>query len=362
MLDQAPSSEELRAYAHLLNIEPDVSSSDDIDVELDRLDYHGITLLALQAGNLPSALSAPVAARKIMMVANEALKRNALTDLAKALVGRDITPILFKGTALAYTVYPEPWLRPRTDTDILIDPDELDSLIELLEELGYEKLFAISGDYVSYQATYSRAVSNKVALNLDLHWRINNRQVLASAFDHAELLQRAQSLSEPLAGFRCPSNVDNLLIASLHRLGHHHREERLTWLYDIHLLAAKLKPQDWQELTERASKKQLTAVTLNALETIQKLFHTEIPQTVIERLQTPANQAEPSAIFLQRDLPEWRLFFYELRALPSWSAKFKWILENVFPNTDYTRQRMGTSNLLLAYTRRFWGGLKRLIR
>ena len=46
-----------------------------------------------------------------------------------ALDGAGVPMLITKGTALAYTTYPQPWLRPRTDTDILVRPDDVDGLV-----------------------------------------------------------------------------------------------------------------------------------------------------------------------------------------------------------------------------------------
>lgn len=356
-----PSDQELQQFAAL--IAENRSATPEINLSgqdyLDRLDYHGITVLAEQTNRLPAELSSQIRQRKAMMVANDTLKQNALIELFKAFqAARLFNCVLFKGSALAYSVYPQPWLRPRSDSDCLIDHTDYDAFSKVLESLGYLKLFAIEGKYVSYQSTFTKALAGKSVMNIDLHWRINNRQSLAKAYTAQELLIDGQKLSSLSPEITIPCAVDSLLIASLHRLGHHQSEERLTWLYDIHLLAKNLAEGEWQSLLNKATRKQLCAITLDALQSCEQLFGTYTPNEVKRRLARP--HSEPSRFFLQRDLPEWRYFMHDLKALDGVPAKFGLLKENVFPNPDYIRQQMNTRSAALGYLKRFVRGLKRV--
>src|SRR4051812_26187372 len=50
----------------------------------------------------------------------ELLRRQEILAVFDALAAEQIVPVLLKGTALAYTVYPTPGCRPRSDTDLMI--------------------------------------------------------------------------------------------------------------------------------------------------------------------------------------------------------------------------------------------------
>lgn len=329
------------------------------EINLQQLDYHGIALLALQHSDLPFDLRAQLKARQAMLVANEALKREALRELSAACSAAQQSPILFKGTALAYQQYPQPWLRPRTDVDLFIDPQVKPQLETLLQDIDFEKLFAIEGDFVSYQSTYAKALTDKVALNLDLHWRISNRQILASCFSYEELFTSAEEI--PALGLSAPSRVHQLLIACLHRLGHHNKEERLAWLYDIHLLTRQLPANEWRAVAQLAERKGIACLTLDALSLCTALFATEVPEHITAALQTAADKGEAAAIFLQRELPEWRVFSHELRAVRGFSNKIRLLREHLFPSSAYMRERTDQHNLLAAHLQRWRRGLRRII-
>jgi hypothetical protein len=332
------------------------------------LDYHGITLLALGHNKLDATVQAELNAaagpRKAMMIANDALKKIALLELFEAFDAAGLSrTLMFKGTALAYSIYPHSYYRPRTDVDLLIDQARLADYQRVFEQLGYARLFAIEGEYISYQTTFGKRLTKACVINFDLHWRINNRQVLANAFTLDNLLDDGANFAETSTPIRVPSLIDSLLIASLHRLGHHSREERLIWLYDIHLLATRLTASEWQSLVDKALRKQLCAITADALLLCQQLFASPVSPQVVQQLSQSSTQGkrEPSAIYLQRSLPEWRYFYQDLKVMPGVRQKFRLIAENVLPQPAYIRRQMQTRSALFGYLKRLWRGIKRIV-
>jgi len=355
---------ELKKLAGLLNDDSNATYISNNEL-LEKLDYHGITLLAAEHNTLPSELSPQIAKLKAMMVANEALKQAELAKLFNAFNQAGLNSVLFKGSALAFSLYPKPWLRPRSDSDVLIAPSDLSKFNIVFEQLGYQKLFAIQGKYVSYQSTYGKALVGDSFINIDLHWHINNRQMFAETFSSHELIENGQRLSRfgkasIKSAVNIPSTVDSLLIASLHRAGHHNKEERLAWLYDIHLLATSLSNEQWLRLCQQAKSKQISAITHNALETTRDYFGTNLEQTALQQLIDQTSFCEPSAIFLNRELSERHYFLADIKSMPNFTAKLSFIRESILPSPDYVRQQMNTRWASLAYIKRFFRGLKRV--
>ncbi|MFT6408348.1 MAG: hypothetical protein ACJAQ6_001766, partial [Arenicella sp.] len=314
---------------------------------LAKLDYHGITLLAAEQQSLPSALSSQLAQRKAMMVANDKLKQIELALLFDRFSEQNLNAVLFKGSALAYTIYAKPWLRPRTDNDVLIAPADRLKFDAVLQQLGYRRLFAMQGDYVSYQSTYGKALVGDCFMDIDLHWQINNRQMFCNTFTVKELSNNGRRLSQFGAtrlhrSAVIPSNVDSVLIASVHRLGHHHQEERLAWLYDIHLLLRSFSKQDWQQLANRAGHKQISAITLDALKTTNLHLNTELDDSAILQLESSALMPEVSSIFLNRKLSERHYFWADLKSMSTLKSQLGFLRESVLPSPDYVRQQMNS--------------------
>lgn len=356
---------DLKALAGLLfnggQAEPTVSAK----TLLAKLEYHGISLLAAEQQTLPAELVDHFAQLKAMMVANDKLKQIELASLFDAFNDQGVNAVLFKGSALAYSLYPKPWLRPRSDSDVIIAAKDKIAADAILQQLGYQTLFAIQGKYVSYQSTYGKALAGKSFINIDLHWQINNRQMFSQTFTAEELASNGAKLTQ-LAGTplrssaAIPSYVDSILIASVHRLGHHHTEERLAWLYDIHLLVGCFTELDWAQLTHRAKSKQLCAITLDALRTAQHYLSTELDTNAMSQLEASASQFEASAIFLNRQLSERHYFWADLKSMPDLKSKLGFLRESTLPSPDYVRQQMNTRWASIAYMKRLIRGLRRV--
>lgn len=327
---------------------------------VEQIHYHGITQLVNQANILPQALAAQISQNIKMSAALELVKKSALDNLFKAFSEAKLhRHLLFKGSALAHSLYEEPWLRPRTDNDVLIDKAEFGQYKAILQKLGYQQLLAIDGKYVSYQSTFVKTLTNDVKHIIDVHWRISNRQLLANCLSLQELLSSATQLNENIP---IPNSVHNLLIAAIHRIGHHAHEERIIWLYDMHLLCATLDQQQWRQLLDIAKQKGLINMLHEALITCQKLLATNIPQEILEQIQSLLEQPEPSAFFLQRNLPEWKYFLHDLKGLDSPIKKLQLIKEHILPNPQYMMAHMNEKNLLAAYIKRFINGCKRVFK
>ena len=371
---QTPEQEELRYLASLISpkesddrvvktepVKKPESLTDDNIIE--RLDHHGVTMVALQANVLSPSINQALQARKALAAASSELKTQTLIKVFNRFNKAGLAKcLLFKGTALAHTHYPEPWVRPSSDSDCLISPDDRLKFEKAFQKLKFKKLFAIEGELVSYQSTYSRVLTGEVALNIDLHWRINNRQILAKAYDLIELSERGTSIASLNHCVLLPSAVDSIIISSLHRLGHHANDERLIWLYDIHLLANSLNEDDWEELCLLCEDKKLAAITLDALATCNDLLGTHIPEESHEVLKKLARRGEPSKVFLQRQLSEWQTFKQDIKALDGITSKAQLIKEHAFPNRDYIEEQMGTDNLLKGHGKRLFRGMKRAIK
>lgn len=327
---------------------------------LTQLDHHGLSCLVKCTPPLPQKTHNALKAKQHLAVANEALKQPEVDQLLRALRDKGVDALIIKGYALAYSLYEQPWRRPRTDLDLLVKEDQVKLAQTLLVNLGYSQQLAVSGDFVTYQSTHGKQLSDNAYLNIDLHWRISNRQILAKTLSFSEIERDAKNVSALSTAAFIPSNAHSLLIACIHRAGHHNKDERLAWLYDIHLLCNTLSSESCSQLSELAKQKQISAIVDDALQTTSALYGTNIKSFNISQ-HSAARSKEPSAIFLDRDITEWRYFFADLKALPTISNRLKLIRETVLPNSAYVKQRMNTRYALIGYFKRAIKGLQRVI-
>jgi len=308
----------------------------------------------------------------LVHAAHESAQRAEASRVVEALTAGGVQPLVLKGGALACSHYADPSLRPRSDTDLFIPKAGRPLADGILESLGYAKGQAVAGEFIAYQALWSRTDGSGVVHRFDVHWRINNSQALARLFGYEELAAR----SVPLPGLgnsaRTLDAVDALLVACIHRAGHASefmREEdivrrgsdRLIWLYDIHLLAGRMAEPQFDQFARRAAEKGIRAVCLDALQRSRECFGTAIPPQVLEALRRPGTP-EPTARLLAAG-PGLRLV-NDFLALDRWSDRVRWLGELAFPDAGYMRGKYADSPatpLPVLYLRRALSGLKRLV-
>lgn len=292
-----------------------------------------------------AALESALAALARSEAAADVIRVAALRELLQALAEADIPLVIFKGSALAFTHYSSSHLRPRDDTDILVARERLADVERVMTHRGYRAEAAGISPLVSHQRLYTRSDGRGLRHNVDIHWRISNRQRYADLFTLEELLTRARPLPVPAV---CPCPVDAVLIAALHR-SCHRGTDRLVWLYDVHRLLGSMEVRERAELEERVVEKGLAAEYQAAVHGARYFFGrgTGSPFEVSTGVRT---------------IDVWRA---DLQALPGWGARAALLLAHAFPPADYMRRAGRGDNrlsLLLAYLTRALRGSVRLFR
>lgn len=349
---------------------------------LERANFHGILPLlhhrlasqsALERG-WPQEILSACRQQAIAQTMWELRHQQLLTQVIGTLNASGVQPVLFKGTALAYGLYDNPALRTRGDTDFLIPGEACNNVAERLETLGFVQGASVAGHYVSYQASYTYADSVTGEHSLDVHWRINNSQVLARLFTYDELRATAEPLmrlsSQAIAV--CPEHA--MLLACMHRATHrnnpyyvdgvaHYDSDRLIWLYDIHLLAEKLDAAGLASLLSAAQQKGLSAEVLESLKLARQCFGTCIPVSSLDAFQKNKRHELASKYLSGSTIKQ---HWMDWMSIETARGKLAFLTEHVFPPADYMRQKYPnarTRSLPWLYLQRaFAGVLKRLSR
>jgi len=296
--------------------------------------------------------------------------QHLLGEALASLHAAGIQPVLFKGTALAYSIYKEP-VRARGDTDLIVPPEARESAHRLLSALGWRRAVAVNGEYVSYQSTYTRQAADGARHCLDLHWKINNSEVLSQLFTHGELLRAAQPLPALCPHALGASLVHSLLIACMHRATHltnpyyvdgvaHCTDMRLIWLADIQLLARQLSDEEWNALVSLARDKGLCAITLDGFARTQERLGMQVPGFVQQALAAASrNEAVSTYLSAGKLTQQWMDF----RALKTLDRRLALMRELLFPHPDYMRARFPARSAPLPWLyllRAFGGAAKRV--
>ena len=311
---------------------------------LSAAEWHGVGPLAWHrlnedpstAAAVRDALDAPVRAA----VTRELLEQRELTRVLDALHSAGARVLVVKGTALAYTVYPQAWLRPRLDTDLYVHPEDRSSAVETLAGCGYARFDAIStGEFVNQQVVFTRRDPIGARHVLDVHWKLSNPQMVADSLQFDRLWPGVVpvALGEHA---RVPMAAHSLVLACVHRLAHHQGDERLVWLYDILLLARSLDADGWREASRVASDGGVASLVLDGLRRARQVLGAPVPEQVEASLDT-SSAREPARRYLTKRIKRRHVLVSDLHALQSWRARGRLLREHLFPPRTFMRQRYG---------------------
>lgn len=310
----------------------------------------------------PSIVEALFGARRAHAIVEE-LRRAELNRVAAALADRGVRFLVAKGAALAYTHYPEPSLRPRRDTDVVVRRTDAAAIRDAMAHLGYATPPQVSGDLILHQFHRSRVDRHGVQHAFDFHWKVSNVAVFADVLGFDELWR--DSLDVPdFAGLRAPSAVHALLLACTHRVAHHNDRGDLVWVYDIGLLVRALGAR-LEAFADLAIERRMAAVCERGLRLAVRWFDAPVDEPVLARLQAAAARGhEPSARFLGGRLRELDLLVEDLAAVDGWS-RLRLLWQHAFPAPSYVMNLYATSNralLPVLYARRLLRGARGLLR
>ena len=273
--------------------------------------------------------------------------------------------LVTKGSALAYTVYPSPWLRPRTDTDLLVPYSDVPAATQALEGCGYSRSDALtSGTLVSHQVAFERVDAHGVHHVVDLHWKIVNPQMLADSLPFEDLWRTSQQAPRLGPAARVPSAVASIALGCIHRLAHHQGHDRLVWLYDLKLLTSGFGDADWDELTRLACQQGIAGLCVDGLRQSRDRLGGRLPEPVDATLAQSA-PSEPSRVYLQGTVHKRDVLVSDLNALRNWRSRLRLLREHAFPPAAFIRQRYGVDNrwpLPVLYLHRLVNGVFRWVR
>jgi hypothetical protein len=289
----------------------------------------------------------------------EAIQSAACREVLAALDAAAVAALVFKGGALAHTHYATPDLRPRDDTDLLVNEDELDTLHRVFTDLGYQKAAGTNATLVSRQHLYTQVDGRGIRHNFDVHWRISNRHRYATLLTRDELYERSVPLPGHSAAARCPCPVDATLIAALHRATHR-GTHRLVWLYDIHLLLGTMSETDSEHLVRLAEEKKLLVECRDGSEGARRYLGAGGSERVHDLLAARSAATGPTdppeiPAGVPRSIDIW---LSDLKSLPDWRARLTLLTEHAFPPMHYMLDRSGTRRRWLLP----WLYLERAIR
>jgi hypothetical protein len=144
-------------------------------------------------------------------------------------------------------------------------------------------------------------------------------------------------------------DVHALLLALVHRAGHHPVSHSLLWIYDLHLLASRMCRDELTQLQEMAAARGLGQIAAEGLALARDRFGNRAADALIDALRAHhEGGCQDVATLEQGSWTQARVLRLDLDALPNWRARGRLIREHLVPPASYMRARYGVhSNVLL---------------
>lgn len=196
---------------------------------------------------LPVAVKRPLHAQTIRQKKQSQIQTTVLAEILKRFAEHGIEPLLLKGAALRQLVYPEAWLRPMNDIDLLVKPYDIQRANHLLMQMGFS--VPSVGKELPYDKHLEMAVKSVsgVTVGVELHHNLYNPYQKVS-FKLGE--QKRPLHTFTLNGIRCQSlSHEEMLWHLCEHLSYHAsvwEPIRFIWVADMIAYAEKFVDQiDW---------------------------------------------------------------------------------------------------------------------
>ena len=301
-------------------------------LEISGLVHHRLAQRPLH--DWPDAVYQELASRAHRAAARELVRAHEIEAVLGSLAARGVQPILFKGAALAHTVYDSPSLRPHADTDIFILRDDVIAAKEIFAANGYAEPSMSDGELVFCQFQMMKVDRFGVQHVFDIHWRISTQTLFADTLSYHELAADAAPVPRLGVHARTVSGTHALLLACIHPVMHHRNTERLIWLQDIDLLVRSLSTTELLGFAQLAVQKHVAEICARQLALAADTFRPPVPATVFAIL-TSGTRAEPSAKYLRPKRRWHHELLWNVRGLGRWSERLRLLREVLFPSARY---------------------------
>jgi hypothetical protein len=288
-----------------------------------------------------------------------------LQEIIEAFLEQDVRVLVLRGPALAFSLYPDPAMRPSSDLDLLVAPENVIQARDILESLGYKclaKRFETAKDFFREECfVHQSNPGSKFPVDLHwVHWELHPFFKGSEEVDIRDLFQRGWKVETPTLTFETLHPVDYLIHSAIHLIMIHKSEMRLSWICDTALLAQHLQvPNDWQTLQERSVAWRARLPLEQCLKMAQVWAGLELPDGFDDFSTWPRPTEDETAVWADTMRHHWVTILLK-RSLANPSILLKRVpslLCLLFPPPDIVRLCYPTSSnwlLPVSYVRRWF--------
>lgn len=165
-------------------------------------------------------------------------------------------PVVLKGASLAVTVYDRPEDRWFVDLDILVEPEHLDMVYDVLGRLGYSVPENIPAAHFYDRFHFHRILVSNQGVCIEVHWAVTLPNSIYR-YDLEAIRRGAVEIPLGDSSFLAPSVVDQILHGVLQSIADGFCDLRR--LLDLHLLDERMDDSERRVLCARAEASNLSA-------------------------------------------------------------------------------------------------------
>lgn len=265
-------------------------------------EWHELTPLVchalIESGcSLPSGTFAHLADNARQNTKKNLLLTAELLRIMRALGGKKIRAIPYKGPVLAACSYGNLAARGFCDLDILVAEPDVQRAMSGMRELGYEGEYSFT---TAQETRYLRSaceynfVHPRNQVQAEIHWQVVPVQ-LGLAVEFNRLWSRTRLL--PIGGVQLQvlSPEDAVLVHSIH--GFKHLWSCLKWVCDIATLVSSSGDVDWSYVLAEADRIGAGRVVLVSLFLANEMFQSRLPDPISLQLSS-----DPVAASIAREI------------------------------------------------------------
>jgi hypothetical protein len=200
----------------------------------------------------PEAITGAIRRSRLAVAASQTVANLQLTTLGDIAQRLSIPVVLVKGAAAA-EAYPEPWMRPYGDIDLLVSSSDASRLLIGLRAHGYTEAHGLPGTRHEHLPPMAPADGGRwVEIHTSLAW-VQNRALFAlgSWVDRLHDSRRYPGLS-------VPDPADHVLYLVFHGIVQHSLQRSIQVLADLRFCSSSWVDHDWGRLHDLAKTSGLT--------------------------------------------------------------------------------------------------------
>ena len=308
------------------------------------------------ASSLPADLLLALHTAYYAAVADAELHSRELSDVLQVLGEIGVTPVVFKGAALAHSVYPDPVCRPMGDLDLWLAADEIPRAQRALVANGYTP--ALKPDRPTALMILDMGEvrlwgSQPGAGLVELHWGVFPGEWLRRTAKIDEEAIRARTVAAQLVGqpARLQAPEDAVLQIVVHlAISHQLSLSALRGLVDIALIA-RAQPIEWTIVAQRARAWRIATATWLVMKLTVELAGLDEAAAIVPQLAPPALRrwlidriAPAESLVEMRELSRsrWR-FVYLLLLVDRWRDAVRLVWRALWPEHEWLVARYNHS-------------------